>query len=276
MRFLFLPLFLSLLVSCFSAPQPPTAQVPPSGDPHRWVFLLIGQSNMVGTPRPQAADLSTDPRIRVMGYADSGSPLRIHEVWTTAYPPLHNNWAGVGPGDWFAKTLIEAVPEGVSIDLVPCAIAGVDIDMFRKGVVSSRRGEFFVPPDDHWKGAYDWVVERARLAQRTGVIKGILFHQGESNAGSPSWPGKVAEMVADLRSDLGLGEVPFLAGELLYSGPCAGHNAQVARLPGLVPGAVVVSAAGLEGQDRFHFDLAGQRELGRRYARALIPLLKMN
>lgn len=58
--------------------------------------------------------------------------------------------------------------------------------------------------------------EKAKEAQKTGVIRGILFHQGESDAGSQAWVGKAKEVAADLRKDLGLGDsTPFLAGELL-------------------------------------------------------------
>jgi hypothetical protein len=44
---------------------------------------------------------------------------------------------------------------------------------------------------------------------------------------------------------LGLGNVPFLAGELLYTGGTAGHNTPVNQLPGIVSNGHVVSANGL-------------------------------
>lgn len=258
-------LLAALAVSCTSVQRTKPVAAPGS-DPNHWVFLLIGQSNMVGTPKPLNPDLALDPRVRVLGYENSASPMRAYNKWSTAYPPLHNAWAGVGPGDWFAKTLLESVPPGVTIDLVPCSIAGVDIDFFRKGVVSKRRSEFSIPPDNSWSGAYEWVIDRARLAQKTGVIKGILFHQGESDSGQTVWLTKVKAIVADLRADLGLGEVPFLAGELLYTGACAGHNVLVNQLPQIIPRAFVVSAQDLAGTDEFHFNLEGQREFGKRYA----------
>jgi hypothetical protein len=74
---------------------------------------------------------------------------------------------------------------------------------------------------------------------------------------------------------LGLGEVPFVAGELLYSGCCGKwHNPLILGLPQAISHAKVVSAAGLNGQDGAHFDLAGQRELGARYGAAMLELLK--
>ncbi len=239
------------------------------------MYLLIGQSNMAGGAEPNAEDRVEDERIRVLGYDACAATGRVYNEWDTAAPPLHSCWSnGIGPADHFAKTLIEALPAGDTIGLIPCGIPGVDIDFFRKGVVSSRRDEFTIPPDDHWDTAYDWVVERARLAQADGgVIDGILFHQGESDSGQTVWLDKVKEMVDDLRSDLDLGEAPFVAGELLYGGACEGHNAIIAQLPDRVSNAHVVSAAGLNGVDSFHFDSAGYRTFGQRYGEAMIEAL---
>jgi hypothetical protein len=240
-------------------------------DPNTYVFLLFGQSNMEGTPAPQAQDRETNPRVRVLAYDNCSGLGRTYNQWYTASPPLHNCGLGVGPGDYFGKTLAMQYPTK-TIALVPCAIAGVDIDFFRKNVVSARRNEFRIPPDNHWTGAYEWVITRARLAQQTGVIRGILFHQGESDNGNSQWVGKVRGIVTDLRADLGLGDVPFLAGELLYSGCCSGHNTLVNQLPGQITNAHVISATGLGAADQYHFDLAGQRTFGARYGTKMIEV----
>lgn len=242
-------------------------------DPNFHLFLLLGQSNMEGIPAPQAADTTLNPNVLVLGYEDCAAPVkRTYNEWDVACPPLHSCALGLGPGDHFAKTVAERYP-AAKIGLIPCAIAGVDIDFFRKGVVSARREEFTIPPDDHWSGAYEWVIERARLAQRAGVIRGILFHQGESNPGEADWVDKVAEVVRDLRADLELAGVPFLAGELLYESHCARpHNPLVAQLPRVIEDAYVVSAHGLGGHDQVHFDLHAQRTLGQRYAAQFLSI----
>jgi hypothetical protein len=89
----------------------------------------------------------------------------------------------------------------------------------------------------------------------------------------------VQTLVSDLRADLGLGEVPFLAGELPYDGNCAKHNARVAELPALIPGAHVVSAEGLavdpaDTRWNLHFGHDQTVELGRRYAETLLAALR--
>ena len=107
------------------------------------------------------------------------------------------------------------------------------------------------------------------------MIKGIIFHQGESDTGQAVWVDKVKGMVTDLRADLGLGDVPFVAGELLYGGCCATyHNPLINRIPTQITNGFVVSATGLVGTDDAHFDLAGQRELGARYGQTMIDALR--
>jgi hypothetical protein len=241
-------------------------------DPNFYVFLLIGQSNMEGQPQPEAEDRTTDERVKVLAYDNCPNLSRTYNEWYTAAPPLHSCYAGVGPGDYFGKSLAAAYPNR-TIGLVPCAISGVDIAFFRKCVTSTRRAEFRIPPDNHRGGAYEWVIERARLAQRSGVIRGIIFHQGESDTGRVAWVGEVKGMVADLRADLGLGDVPFIAGEVLYGGCCASHNPLINRLPDEIANSAVVSASGLTGTDEAHFDLPGQREFGARYGQKMIEML---
>ncbi|MBN2196939.1 MAG: hypothetical protein JW751_29310 [Polyangiaceae bacterium] len=242
------------------------------------VYLLIGQSNMAGGADTEPGDLVEDPRIRVLGYDDCAQTGRVYNEWDTASPPLHACWSnGIGPGDHFAKTLSEALPGGDTIGLVPCAIPGVDLDFFVKGVVSARRNEFTIPPDNHWDSAYDWVIERAQLAQNAGgVIDGVIFHQGESDSSEPNrslWMDKVKGMVEDLRADLGGEPFPFVAGELLYSGCCGTMNTIVNQLPDHIPNTYVASAAGLNGVDQYHFDAPGVRTIGRRYGEAMIGAL---
>lgn len=242
-------------------------------DPNLMLFLLVGQSNMEGWATAEASDRIQNPRVKVLGFDNCTNLGRQYNQWYVASPPLHACFSGVGPGDSFGRTLAEAYPDK-TIGLVPLAISGVDIDYFRKNVVSKRRSEFRIPPDNHWAGAYEWVIERARLAQQTGVIRGIIFHQGESDNGDSTWVGKVRGMVADLRADLGIGEdVPFIAGELLYTGCCSLHNPLIGQIPAQIPNSYVVSACGLTGADDAHFNLAGYRELGIRYGQAMLKAL---
>ena len=243
--------------------EPVGSETPARGSTFH-VFLLLGQSNMAGYPKAQPADRVEDPRVLVLGFDTCAATGRQPDEWDIAAPPLHECWNdGLGPGDYFAKTLVNVIPAGDTLGLVPCAISGERIETFAK--VGGTK--------------YDYILQRARRAQeRGGVIEGVLFHQGESNSGDPSWPAKVNTLVTDLRTDLGLGPVPFLAGELLYTGGAAGHNTLVNQLPGIVSNAYVISANGLvqdpaDVQWHLHFDHDSEVEFGKRYAAQMIEAL---
>lgn len=228
------------------------------------IFLLLGQSNMAGYPKALASDKVRNPRVRVLGYDNCAATGRQQNKWDVATPPLHECWNGaIGPGDYFAKAMLDELPEGDTIGLVPCAISGEKIETFLK-----RGG-----------AKYGWILERARLARQAGgVIEGMLFHQGESNCGDPAWPEKVRALVQDLRTDLSLASIPFVAGELVPTGACARHNALVNKLPQLMSQTFVVSASGL-GLDpsdttwRLHFDHTSQITLGMRYQSTMMEAL---
>ena len=248
-----------------SSPSPTVSPTPtpigwtptPQSSPMFHIFLLLGQSNMAGYPKPEETDKVENDRILVLGYNDCSATGRKTDQWDIACPPLHGCWGNaIGPGDWFAKTIINDIPEGDTIGLVPCAKSGERIETFMKVGGS----------------LYSWIINRARLAQQAGgIIEGMLFNQGESNNGDSSWPGKVNTLVTDLRNDLGLGTIPFLAGELLYSGSCAGHNDLINLLPDIISNCYVISASGLvvdpaDTQWNLHFGHDSQVTFGKRYA----------
>jgi hypothetical protein len=116
--------------------------------------------------------------------------------------------------------------------------------------------------------------------EKGGKVEGLLSHQGESNRASAQWPAKVKQLVTDLRTDLSLGDVPFLAGELPYDSACKNHSPLLNQLPELVTNGYVVSAKDLKVDPadtawymRFGHD--DTVEFGKRYAAKLIELLKL-
>jgi hypothetical protein len=227
------------------------------------VFLLFGQSNMAGYARANDADKMEDPRIQVLGFDGCAATGRASDQWDIAVPPLHECGPGaVGPGDWFSKTLIQKLPQGDTIGLVPCALSGQAISVFSKGT-----------------DKYTWMVNRVKKAQQMGgVVDGMLFHQGESDCGNSGWPAKVKQLVTDLRTDLQLGDIPFLAGELPHSSACNNHNPLVNQLPAMITNAHVISAQGLnldpaDTQWNMHFGHDDTVELGKRYEAKLAELL---
>jgi hypothetical protein len=221
------------------------------------MFLLLGQSNMAGYPKAQDSDKVKNSRIQVLGFDDCAATGRKTDQWDVAVPPLHECSPGaLGPGDWFSKTIIDSLPTGDRIGLLPCAFSGEKIETMVKSGGSH----------------YPRILARAKLGQQAGgVIEGMLFHQGESNCGDSGWPAKVKQMATDLKGDLGLGDVPFLVGEMSSASNCKNHNPLVAQAAGLITNGIVVEAADLtidpaDTQWNVHFDHTSQVTLGKRYA----------
>mgnify|MGYP003623269111 FL=1 len=133
---------------------------------------------------------------------------------------------------------------------------------------------------DYEGNPYGRLVEMAKQAQKDGVIKGILLHQGESDTGDKAWPEKVKVVYDNLLKELNLKaeEVPLLVGEVVNAdqgGACASMNAIIGTLPDVIPNAYVIPSTGCFGlPDRLHFTAEGYRMLGKRYARQMLAILK--
>jgi alpha-L-fucosidase 2 len=253
-------------------------------DTNFWVFLCFGQSNMEGYPGIEEQDKGpVDGRLKVLAAVDFPRQERVKGGWYPAVPPLCRPSAGLGPVDYFARTLGSNLPPRISVGIVNVSIGGCRIELFEKDTYQS-----YVEHAPSWmtntiKGysgnPYQHLVDMARLAQRDGVIKGILLHQGESNTNDKEWPKKVKGIYENLLKDLNLKaeSAPLVAGELMSAdqkGACASMNRIIDDLPRTIPTAHIVSSAGCEGRpDHLHFTPAGYRELGKRYAEVWLPLL---
>ena len=246
-------------------------------DPDFHIFLCFGQSNMEGYPGLPAEEKTfDDPRFQVLAAVDFPALGRKQGEWYTAAPPLCRSHCGLSPADYFGRTLITELPPQIRVGVVSVAVGGCKIELFdeaRRPAYAESAPEWMKP----WIAAYDGspylrLVAMARQAQRDGVIKGILLHQGESDTGDPSWPAQVKTVYENLLHDLDLNaeDVPLIAGELMAAdqgGKCASMNPIIATLPDVIPTARVASSADCTGlPDGLHFTPEGYRLLGRRYA----------
>ena len=254
-----------------------------SQDPNFYIFLSFGQSNMEGNARFEPQDTVTNERFKVLQAVDCPDLNREMGNWYTAVPPLSRCNTGLTPGDYFGKTLAESLPDSIKIGIINVSVGGCKIELFEKDNYES-----YVETAPGWmKGMiaqydgnpYGRLLELAKIAQKDGVIKGILLHQGESNTGDQSWPGKVKGVYNNLLADLGLApdSVPLLAGELVSAeqgGKCASMNPIIATLPSVIPNSYVISSADCEAiRDGLHFSAAGYRLLGSRYGEKMAELL---
>jgi len=218
------------------------------------LYLLIGQSNMAGrAPIPDDAK----------GDIENCYLLNDQGEWSPASNPL-NRYSSIrkdlemqklGPGYSFARTMLAQAPD-VSLGLVVNAKGGSKIDSWQKG-------ERF----------YEEALARVRIAQQSGTLKGILWHQGESNYEDQDYLPKLIQLIADLRADLNDKNLPFVVGQI---NGIKLINDQLSMLPESVPFTDCVSFDGLVAQDKWHFDSESQLELGIRYADAMQAVFAKN
>ena len=253
-------------------------------DPNFYIFLCFGQSNMEGAARPEAQDLvSPGPRFLLMPAVDDPQRGRKMGEWCEAVPPLCRPNNGLTPADWFGRTLVKSLPENIKVGVIHVAIGGIKIQGFLPDSIAE-----YVKTAPSWmvgmlkaydNNPYERLITLAKKAQKDGVIKGILMHQGESNTGDPKWAGMVQQVYDRMLGDLNLKpeEVPLFAGNIVQAdgkGVCFGCKKQIDDLPMTIHTCQVISSDGCtNGPDRLHFDAAGYRELGCRYGETVARFL---
>lgn len=256
-------------------------------DDNFYIYLCFGQSNMEGNATPEAEDMRgiDEERFLMMAAVDFGTGANDRKMgnWYPAYPPLCRQWTGLTPADYFGRYMCKALPDK-KIGVINVSIGGAEIEIFDEDLVSGRlsdKADWFLSYmkayDNH---PYSRLIEMAKKAQESGVIKGILLHQGESNNTQQDWPDKVNKIYNNMLSDLGLNanDVPLFIGEMRYAekgGACWHHNAVIAKTPQTIPTAHVVTAKNCQGKedDQFHFTAAGYRQLGYNYAKEVLTVM---
>ncbi len=261
---------------------------PPAGvDPNFYVYLCFGQSNMEGNATPEAVDQDVDSRFQTLACVNFTNPQRTMGEWYTATPPIVRQGTGLGMADYFGRTMVKYLPGNVKVGVVDVAIGGTKIEGFMQEEVASYIASMD-PNSEGWlinyfkaydNDPYQRLVDMARIAQKSGVIKGILLHQGESNNGQSDWPQKVKKIYDRLISDLGLNaaDVPLFVGETVSQaagGACSLHNSVIARVPSVISNSYVISSAGCPQKgDGLHFTAEGYRTMGSRYAEQALKLM---
>ena len=275
-------LILAMLAACMTA----EAQTP---DPDFFIYLCFGQSNMEAGARPAEQDKDfNDPRFQFMAAVDMPRFQRLRNHWYTAVPPICRENNNMGPVDFFGRKMIEVLPDRYRVGVINVSVAGAKLELWDKDACAEYLAMEAADPSRGWlvnmakeygMNPYQRLMETAREAQKYGVIKGMLLHQGESNPDDAAWPGRVKKIHDDLCADLGLDPdaIPLLAGELKYAeqdGICSAFNDVVlSHLPEVMPNGYVISALGCESTgDQFHFNTEGMRLMGYRMADKMLQL----
>lgn len=226
------------------------------------LYLLIGQSNMAGRGFVEPQDTIACSRI-----------LRLNKEneWEIAKDPLHfdKKVAGVGPGMTFAKKMLSACGDSIIIGLIPCAVGGSSIDIWLN--------------DSYYEYTnstpYSDAINRTKKGMEAGVLKGILWHQGESDCKPEkisSYADKLIELVTKLRKEFSNPNLPFVVGELFeFNKRSVNFNPVLYDVKNKLDYFDVVSGKEMTpNPDNIHIDASSARKLGARYADRFTTLKK--
>ncbi len=232
------------------------------------LFLLMGQSNMSGGVGLAPGDTKPVLRVLKMRYAKEGEEPK----WAPGAHPLHprrpNKKARFGPGLSFAEAYMADKP-GVTVGLIPMAWGGRSIVQLSKG-----------------SEIYGDAIRHTKAAMQVGTLKGVLWHQGESdtveNTRTDAYEKRLHRLIKDVREDLGNPQLPFVVGNLAeFYGTGQDHKAPdrvaritkikeiLRRLPKKVPHTGFVESTGCSPAARVkvHFDRKSCLLMGKRYAK---------
>lgn len=268
-------------------------------DENFYIFLGIGQSNMQGKGDIERQDKNATSTFTEKDWARY-KKLAVVDMsgvkagtWTKAVPPLVRPGTGLGVTDYFGRYLVQGLDSIYTIGVCVVAVDGCASDAFSKdkSVVSEYLNSgvgSWVTESAKAYGNYPYgkLVEMARIAQESGVIKGIIYHQGETDAYSETWLKNVYTLYTNLLEDLNLSidSVPFIAGEPVQQnmgGACYGAIPWIDKVPSYFKEksgkdcAYVVKSdnCGKSTSDDYHFSSSGYRLMGRRYGQIMLPLL---
>jgi hypothetical protein len=241
-------------------------QMPPADKV--WLFVLAGQSNMAGRGVVEPSDTVPHPRIFTVTpdkrWALAKEPLQLYQPVLT----------GLGPGMAFARALIKELDEDIYIGLIPCAVGGSSTaDWLSDSIYNGVR-------------LRSNLIDKLTWAMEYGTVKGIIWHQGESDATVaklPYYTENTRTLFKYFRDVAGDPELPIVAGELgLFPGVEKNRleylqvNDILAALSEEDPGIILVRSFGMTPkEDNVHFDGPSQRAMGRRYALAWLSLIRI-
>ena len=230
-----------------------------------WIFLMAGQSNMAGRGIIEAEDTLTNPRILTMNKDGE---------WIYAKEPIHfhtNKNRGLDCGMSFARTLLTSVPDDVTIAIIPSAMGGSSMSQWLT--------------DELYRNQHLWsnLKSKIRATEKYGVFKGMIWHQGESDAKKGSiakYNRKFHLFLKRLRMETATPNLPVVVGEIgkfqTYRPLWIEFNQMIHQMAQSDRLISIIRTDDLDDKgDQVHFNAEGQRTMGIRYARKMAGLLNL-
>lgn len=221
-----------------------------------WVFILAGQSNMAGRGLVQPQDTVPDERILTINKAGeiiiAKEPLHFYEPAMT----------GLDSGLSFGRKMIRHIPDSIHVLLLPAAVGGSSVSQWLGD--SLHRDVKLL---SNFK-------EKVETGRTYGEIKGILWHQGESDANQTDillYKDRLSELLAKFREIAGKENLPVIVGELGSFSKNNDNwmkiNHQISLYARQDKNTSVITTSDLNHKgDRVHFNSESQRIMGERFA----------
>src|SRR5579872_2546824 len=151
-----------------------------SQDTNFWIFLCFGQSNSEGYPGIEEQDKAlADARFQVLAAVDFPKLGRKTGNWYPAVPPLCRPSSGLCPADYFGRTMVSKLPSQIRVGVVNVSVAGCKIELFEEDhyqEYAATAASWMTNIIKQYGGnPYRYLVETAKVAQKDGVIRGILL-----------------------------------------------------------------------------------------------------
>jgi hypothetical protein len=222
------------------------------------LYLCIGQSNMAGRAPIELQD--KDSLVNVFLFTGNKE-----KAWEHAANPLNKyssirkgiKMQGLGPSYGFAKQMSNIMPDK-KIGLIVNAKGGTSIEEWAYGTLF-----------------YEEAVNRVKTAMKYGELKGVIWHQGESNSRKhEQYMPQIVALIKAIRADLNMPNLPFVTGQLSLDKPERKYfNSMIIELSEKVENTAVITSENTSTTDNTHFDSASQRLLGKRYATEMLKLI---
>ncbi|MBR4717663.1 MAG: hypothetical protein IKP09_06355 [Lentisphaeria bacterium] len=216
------------------------------------IFLLTGQSNMEGAGYPVLPQYLTGTT-QVLELNDKME-------WVKNVAPYGR---GYGPGEAFALHYAKLHPD-VTVGLIHAARGGRSMRELSKG----GRDNTDRAPN------YDNLIKKIKFAQEQGEVKAMLWHQGESDTGNRNYINELNKLVTDVRTDIGIADLPLLVGELgRYVNWTDGFNRMIQDVESKIENCKLISSKGLMHRgDELHISGYSVEIFGCRYLDAYLKM----
>jgi len=227
-----------------------------------WVFIMAGQSNMAGRGVVEPMDTILNPRILSI---NKNGELILAKEPLNLYEP---NMKGLDCGVSFGNELLKHIPDSVSILIIPTAVGGSSIDQWVGD--SLHRGVKLLAN----------FRQKVAIAKKYGKIKGVLWHQGESDAKEllvNAYSKKLKVLFYSFRKTIKNKKLPIFTGEIGTF--MADNTFQIAINKSIVKNAekdkhtfLIQTHDFTDKGDKLHFDSKSQRIMGERFAQKYMEI----